>query len=131
MSSDLQRLMRAVKIIAKLAWKYRQQDVAAALLKHYSQRERGDVPLAGQFLTDLWDRYQASEREAEPRCLQCGESVHDTKDNLARADARYCSPKCRQRAYRKRVTARCPDGRQKHNEASSRDASNTTSDGQA
>ena len=129
MSSDLQQLMRAVKIIAKLAWKYRPEDVAAALLKHCSQRERKDVPFVGQYLVDVWELYKGPESGAEPRCCECGGSIYVKKDgnrqiaeilgvsrgtierdtgqkySAIRADTRYCSQACRQRAYRKRVMA--------------------------
>src|SRR5262249_349598 len=105
MSSDLQQLMRAVKIIAKLAWKYRHEDVAAALLKHCSQREREDVPFVGQYLVEVWELYKGPESDAEPRCCECGTNIYDSKDGVARRDTRYCSQACRQRAYRKRVMA--------------------------
>lgn len=114
--TDLQRLMRAVKTISRLARKYRQEDVAAALLKHVSQRDRESVAFVGGYLSDVWELYKEPEREAEPRCCECGKNICDIKacecakhgideDLLPRTDARYCSAKCRQRAYRKRVAA--------------------------
>jgi hypothetical protein len=115
MSSDLQRLMRAVKVIAKLAWKYEQEDVAAAMMKHCSARERSDAALVGSFLDDIWQLNRKAEDEAEPRCCECGENIYDIKasecakrgidEDPPRTDVRYCSAKCRQRAYRKRVAA--------------------------
>jgi hypothetical protein len=104
MSSDLQRLMRAVKVIAKLARKYRPEDVAAAMMKHCSACERGDAALVGTFLDDIWQLNREAEDEAEPRCPECGDFVDGkwTKTSRMRADARYCSQACRQRAYRKR-----------------------------
>jgi hypothetical protein len=104
--SDLHRLMRAVKVIARLAWKYRTEDIAAALMKHCSSRERGDAAFVGTFLDDVWQLNKEAERELEPRCCECGRDILGTKDTGPRADARYCSPKCRQHAYRRRVTHR-------------------------
>ena len=113
--TDLQRLMRAAKVIAKLAWKYRQEDVAAALLKHCTERERGDAYLVGSFLDDVQQINRKAENDAEPRCCECGGNICDAKDRSVRSDARYCSPKCRTRAYRKRVTAdRSANGRKRH-----------------
>jgi len=123
MASDLQDLMRAVKIIAKLARKYQQEDVAAALLKHCTQRERADVPFIGQYLVDVWELYCKAEEAAEPRCAECGNSIHEWKDEFARSDARYCSQKCRQRAYRKRVTANRSANGRRRNAAANRDGS--------
>jgi hypothetical protein len=115
--------MRAVRIIAKLVWKYKHEDVAAALLKHCSRKDRRDAALAGQFLVDLWDLNHKAESEA-PRCCECGEDILEIKSPAffalaaPRADARYCSAKCRTRAYRKRVTASRPGERRKrHAEA--------------
>jgi hypothetical protein len=113
--TDLQRLMRAVRIIAKLAWKYRQQDVAAALMKHCTKRERGDAYFIGTYLDDVFQLNRKAEHDAEQHCCECGDSVHERKDRDARSDARYCSPKCRTRAYRKRVTTnRSPNRCKRH-----------------
>lgn len=123
MASDLQRLLRAAKTIARLAWKYDQKDIAAALLKHTTQRERQDVSFISQYLVDVWELYHQAEREAELRCCECGDSVHEWKDGLARSDARYCSPKCRQRAYRKRMTANRAASGRRCNDTTDRDGS--------
>jgi hypothetical protein len=99
MRSDLQRLRLAVKIIAKLASKYEDKDVGEAMMKHFSARERGDATFVGTYLTDVWE----INREAEEAA------------GYARSDARYCSAKCRQKAYRKRVTAKRADDRPRRN----------------
>jgi hypothetical protein len=150
MASDLQRLMRAVKIIAELAWKYRQEDVAMTLLKHCTRREREDVDFIGQFLVDVSDLNRKAEAEAEPRCCECGDSIYNKKDpnrkiakllgvcsatieqdigqkhSAMRSDARYCSPKCRQRAYRKRATDNRSASGPKRNDAADHDGSHAT-----
>ena len=51
--SDLQRLRRAVKVLAKLAWKYQSEKVAEALMKHCSHRERENVVFVGEYLGDV------------------------------------------------------------------------------
>jgi hypothetical protein len=123
MPSDLQRLMRAVRTLSKLAQKYREEDVAAALLKHCTRRQRPDFPFVGQFLLDLHELYRKPEEDAEPRCCECGDFIHyNFKDRgIARSDARYCRPACRQKAHRKRVTANRAGGRQRRNAATVRD----------
>jgi hypothetical protein len=125
MSSDLQRLMRAVKIIARLADKYEQEEVAEALLKHCSHRERDAVSYVGTYLGDVWHFLRKAHYEALPRCRECG------ADAGGRADARYCSPGCRQRAYRKRVTANHSNNGRKRHAAKVRDASHVRNRGEA
>jgi hypothetical protein len=98
-----------VKVIAKLASQYGQQDVAEALMKHCTERERSEVYFVGTYLDDVWQINREAEKAAEPRCCECGRSVREWKDDsggYARSDARYCSAGCRQKAYRKRVTDR-------------------------
>jgi hypothetical protein len=125
MSSDLQRLMRAVKIIAELAWKYHTEDVAAAMMKHCSRRERDKAAFVGTFLDNIFQLNHKAESEAEPRCCECGGNIFDAKGtSLGRADARYCSQVCRQRAYRKRrVTVLHSGGHQRRHTAPLCDAS--------
>jgi hypothetical protein len=121
--SDLKRLVRAVRIIEKLGWKYEHKDVAEALMKHCSARERGSCAFVGHYLVDVFYLNQAAERAAEPRCRECGGDVYGAKDSV-RADARYCSPMCRQRAYRKRrVTDAGGTGSHKRHETDETDTS--------
>jgi hypothetical protein len=143
-SSDLRRLVRVAKIIAGLAEEYEDKDIAEALLKHCTQRERDAVALAGSFLSGLWELYHKAEEEAEPRCCECGGNVYDAKDSaraergdtssdfVVRTDVRYCSAKCRQRAYRRRRVTRAGSGsRRKRHAAKVRDISVAAHDGQA
>jgi hypothetical protein len=142
--SELGRLMMAVKIIAKLGSKCSNESIAAALMEHCSAQERGDAAFAGQVLVDAYETNRKAEAEAEPRCCECGDNILDKKistrtaalilhvhyrtverdagvkeTKLSRADARYCSAKCRQKAYRKRVTAKHASN---HSERNGRDA---------
>jgi transposase len=58
----------------------------------------------GDLLEGIGESMQKQEAKSEARkCVECGDSL-DLLDGEARA--RHCSPKCRQAAYRKRVTAR-------------------------
>jgi hypothetical protein len=125
--TDLERLMRAVKVIAKLAWQHEAKDVADALMQHATVRERENVPFVGQYLQDVESYYREADAAAEPRCAECGRSIYygkkaiarfsgidpqtvardtGTRYAVARSDARYCSAKCRQKAYRNRQAAR-------------------------
>jgi hypothetical protein len=123
--SDIDRLMTAVRTIARLGWKYKHEDVAAALMKYCSPRERGDAAFAGSFLTDLWELNRKAEEGVEKLCCECGtHTVDEWKGSgYARSDSRYCSAKCRQKAYRKRVTAERSAGRPRRNVRRFRDAS--------
>ena len=105
MSSDLESLMRAVKTIERLAHKYDHEALAAALLKDCSRKDREAVAFVGLYLHDVWrEHLRGPDQASWPRCYECGRDI-ERPDGDPRADARYCSPKCRQRAYRKRVTA--------------------------
>jgi hypothetical protein len=80
--NDLRRLVRAAKIIAELAWQYEHKDIADALLKHASRREREDVAYAGETLEGIWHTWlREAEEKLEPRCCECGKNVYDGKDN--------------------------------------------------
>jgi hypothetical protein len=102
--------------------------------------------------TSLEGLYHKADAEALPRCCECGNNILTLNGMIAqafglsretidrdggevsrgvRADARYCSPKCRQRAYRKRVMAnRSNNGRKRH-AAKVRDASHVRNRGEA
>jgi hypothetical protein len=88
-----------------------------------ARRQRPDFPFVGQFLLDLHELYRKPEEDAEPRCCECGDFIHyNFKDRgIARSDARYCRPACRQKAHRKRVTANRAGDRQRRNAATVRD----------
>jgi hypothetical protein len=85
---------RTLTRMAKLAWKVRAEALVSAL--NGWQPPRGFLFLF-TYLSDL------EELSRRPRpCAECGTNLKEY-----RSDARYCSPSCRQRAYRKRrVTAR-------------------------
>jgi hypothetical protein len=131
--TDLERLMRAVKVIAKLAWQYEAKDVADALMQHATLRERENVRFVADYLSEVESYYREAHAATEQRCVECGGMIYDSRNGGAsdkaighllstdaqtiarwagtqyspvRSNARYCSAKCRQKAYRKRQAAR-------------------------
>src|SRR5215204_4398157 len=103
MSNDLTRFLRAVKVLAKLAHKYPDEAFIEALGCYASVRQESDVQFVGEFLEGIGR--ELSDMRREPSCRECGNYIqydrkYDGRD--ARPDAKYCSAKCRQKAYRKR-----------------------------
>lgn len=116
MSSDFDRFLRAVRTLAKLAWKYDKETWLNDLGRYATVKQESDVWFVGDYLDEIG--MVLSKRRVEPRCRQCGDKINirrgdDEPD--ARADAQYCGPKCRQRAYRGRVTASAPKRKRKRN----------------
>jgi hypothetical protein len=104
MSSDLDRFLRAVRTLAKLAHKYGDDCFLDALGRYAAVKQEGEVWFVGTFLDDIGR--ELADRRVEPKriCAECG---NDDADRLYdRSDSRYCSAKCRQKAYRKRVTGK-------------------------
>ena len=83
--SDLQRLRRAVKVLAKLAWKYQSEKVAEALMKHCSHRERENVVFVGEYLGDVAQVYDKAHSKSEPHCHKCGDFVEQNGPACRRA----------------------------------------------
>jgi hypothetical protein len=126
MSSDLSRFLRAVKTLAKLAWKYPDDAWTEALGPYATVKQEGEVWFVGPWLSEIadeLDRRRQRRGDARP-CSECGKDILNNirYDNRgARSDARYCSPKCKQKAYRKRaVTARAHATDNKRNELKKR-----------
>jgi predicted nucleic acid-binding Zn ribbon protein len=69
---------------------------AACRAQRYREKEREKVAKARA-------TYRSPERR---RCEQCGEPVSQMMWDYRREDARYCSHRCRQRAYVARKRAR-------------------------
>jgi hypothetical protein len=74
------------------------------------------------YLDDVRQYMERLRPEAPQPCAVCGEDIRD-KSDARRRDVRYCSPACRQRAYRGRVTARRPRGQETRHEPARCDAS--------
>jgi hypothetical protein len=105
MSSDLQRFLRAVQTLNKLAHKYSEEGFLEALGRYATVKQEEDVFFVGTFLEDIGRELQNRRVEVDRPCRQCGRQIDDYDNRDARADAVYCSSACRQRAYRRRVTA--------------------------
>jgi hypothetical protein len=83
------------------------QDMAEALLPHLKAQHLIEV---ATYLERVGGRMLA--QQANKKCAVCGSPLgieavdgRELKLNFIRADACYCSAKCKQKAYRKRVTA--------------------------
>jgi hypothetical protein len=110
MSSDLDRFLRAVRTLARLAHKYGDDSFMEALGRYATVKQEGEVWFVGTFLDDIGSELSKRCVEQTTRiCAECGgEGVgrKDRDDTLNRPNSRYCSAKCRQKAYRKRVTGK-------------------------
>jgi hypothetical protein len=72
----------------------------------------------GTFLDDIGSELSKRRDSVERRCRQCGKDIADDvryDGRHPRADAQYCGPACRQRAYRSRVTTGAPKCKPKNN----------------
>jgi hypothetical protein len=98
-------IARAVRYLERAFWRYDQEAIAEALKE--AGIDRDTAGFVGTFLNDIWDAKLLPEKP-EPKCAVCGKITArgplDTPD--PRANAVYCSNKCRQKAYRKRKAAR-------------------------
>jgi hypothetical protein len=104
MSNDLQRFLGAVRTLAKLAFEYNDEAWLEALGRYATVKQEHDVHFVGEFLDQIGRELR--DRRVAPCCRECGKEINiDRSDDQAdaRADALYCSPACRQSAYRSRV----------------------------
>lgn len=65
---------------------------------------QGALRFIGQALLDIGEIMDSRKTQHEPKCPVCGNKVgHGPRDtDEYRVDAKYCSNRCRQKAYRKR-----------------------------
>jgi hypothetical protein len=81
------------------------KDLAAALSPHLKAYHLIEC---AKYLENVGAHMHLS---ADKKCAECGSGFHNLTGlneialRFTRADARYCSAKCKQKAYRKRVTA--------------------------
>jgi len=94
------------RTFARLEWlrrRFTPERFADELMKHGVAVELWvQIAVSAEFLCHLRDRLDARIGEMPDRtrpCAVCGGHIW-----TERSDARYCSPACRQRAYRARVT---------------------------
>jgi len=83
------------------------EDVAAALVPQVAgMRIQGLGELLDTVASYMKKIQTEHQYDPWPKCIECGEDIqYDlTVHEKHRKDVRYCSGRCRQRAYRKRVT---------------------------
>jgi hypothetical protein len=95
----MERLLRRAK---NLAFKIETKDFAEYLVARGYDSESAEAGFVGQWFDDVWQYMQKLKLPQTRICAECGDE--DADRLYARSDARYCSAKCRQKAYRKRVT---------------------------
>jgi hypothetical protein len=137
MSSDLQRFLYAVRTLEKLAWKYGGAEAwLEALGRWATVRQEDEVWFVGDFLEHIGEELSKRRVERPLCCRQCGKEIRIGNETIAkvlgvttatvcmdvgqvyervRANALYCSPACRQKAYRSRVTAKSAQPKRKRN----------------
>jgi hypothetical protein len=94
------RAERAMTQLAKIAMQIDAKEFAQFLIERNPDGRRlGDPGFVGQWLDDVWSYTSHIEDAKRPKCIVCGA---DHSDRLDRPNARYCSDRCRQKAYRAR-----------------------------
>lgn len=100
MTSDLDRLLRAVRTLRRLLGEYGEEAVTEGLGRFATAKQENVVWAVGAMLDKIGQ--ELSSRRVHSRCPECGEMI---TAGLGRADAVYCSAGCKQAAYRARVAA--------------------------
>lgn len=103
-TTDLDRFIRSVRRLNKLLLRYGDEKLAKALIERGITR--GLVLSTGEILGDVGSLIP---EDPWPKCAVCGgfgEGRAGGVDTLTRANNIYCSPKCRQKAYRARIRKR-------------------------
>ena len=105
--------------LAKLIRFVTHDELAAYVLARYDEGHRIDVGGVSQFLDDVWQLTQEPIDERDARCQVCGRHCDQCEGKRRkRSDSHYCSAKCRQKAYRRRVTdRRAPLDRKRNDDA--------------
>lgn len=121
MDKTLRQYRAAESIIrraTKLAWTVQAEELAAFLVAGGHDSGTIDVAFIGTYFSDVWHYMDKLKPPQPKRCAECGDDGAD----MDRANMRYCSPKCRQKAYRKRVMDKTLRVQQKRNATPKRDA---------
>jgi endogenous inhibitor of DNA gyrase (YacG/DUF329 family) len=120
----LQFVLRTFKRVDMIAARYSAEAIAKALI------ERGaDLGCPAEYLRDIWEYMRDLKREAgvdihahpNGNCPQCGHDIGRDHNG-----ARYCSNRCKQRAYRLRLNK--PPDATKRIKRAVRDASHVMAD---
>jgi hypothetical protein len=103
-------LERLLKRACNLAWKVHAKDLAEFLVARGYDSESARAGFVHDYFSDVEEYMRKLKPPQRPTCAECG------ADELYRSNGRYCSRKCRQKAYRKRVTAKASPRTAKRNE---------------
>jgi hypothetical protein len=102
-STYLMSAERAIKRLAKLAGHIDEKDLAEWMIQgdKVGACHAGDLWFVATWLDDIAQSGVREYEESKPclKCVVCGNDSHRLE---VRRHARYCSDKCRQRAYRQR-----------------------------
>jgi hypothetical protein len=91
---------RAMMQLAKIARHIGAEDFAQYLIERDPDGRRlGEPGNVRDWLGDAWEITKRVEEAKAPKCAVCGK---DWSERLDRPNARYCSDRCRQKAYRER-----------------------------
>jgi hypothetical protein len=112
MDRQIQHILRTLERLRRLTY-YAPEAIAEAISPHFRIQ---DVVEA---IVHLEDVAKCMDKKMQWKCAECGRDMHANIDptnrvrvfRRVRRNARYCSAKCRQKAYRKRkhVTATASD----------------------
>ena len=96
-SVSVRAIVRAIRVIGRRAHSMPHELIAEAAVQYLRP---GHVQFVAEFVMDCAYYAHKLQPAAEgSQCAECGKRCIEPR-------ARYCSAKCRQRAYRKRVTAK-------------------------
>ena len=91
---------RAIKRLAKLAFRISDKNLANWMIEgdKLGECRAADITCVAEWLTDVAHVGKVKEYDAAkaPKCVVCGEFARD------RSHSKYCSSRCRQKAYRQR-----------------------------
>jgi hypothetical protein len=99
--NDLRFTLRTLARLRRMAHKLNAKLLAEVLVP--DALSRGDLRALETYLGDIVE--YAKDLTPKRHCATCGDEL-DSAFSYMRSDACYCSRRCRQKAYRKRVTAR-------------------------
>jgi hypothetical protein len=98
MRSEFDRAKRTFARLAALAGKYDAQAIANAFAKRHP---RPNFHFLSNYLSDVHELIEEVTKKPARRCAECGGVLP-----LDAALMKFCDARCKQKAYRKRVTAR-------------------------
>jgi len=113
----LRWVLRTLERLNTISARVSNEEFARALMP-YKNQKRYNIHFLGQWLLDVVELNEMAETPVPNLLCECGKEVD--RDHRG---AKYCSNRCRQRAYRKRVTVLTEPSPKKHNKVALRDTS--------